>query len=991
MKNPILTPILIASAVALLASGCFFIATHFYNAASLLLSHQNRPPTDGGTIVRTEAEEDGDNKQKRQQWFEQMHRADPNTKWQTIEAETQWNKYGEWLRNRTEGKSRGGNELLANGNLYGNWNERGSSNNAGSVGPTDLDPQQSSQVYTIGAGGTIFKGNLDGTNWAPINDKLRFDWGLFDVFMHNATKYMVANRGAHAYRSGDNGITFTEATGLAGPQAWGFIKKGLVLNNANRTIYLLCQEWDYVNWVEITTIYKSTDQGQNYTQIAAISGTQGNADIYALPNDSTLYVIENSQKLSKIISGSSTLTVLSSGSSLPAGATVYLAGFQQGATTILNLYSNEKIYRSTDFGVNWTFKGNAPVGTWCGMSSSSKTADYLYLGGVNCYRSYDAGANWTLVNEWWEYYGNVEGKLHADMMHIKSFKNGNSEFILISNHGGLNISSDNLQTVTNIGMLGLNVGQYYSVYTNKVFPSRVYVGTQDQGFQRTITDDGIGTEPFEQVISGDYGHIVSSNNGNSIWMNYPGFTDYYASPHNSNSTAGWDFNGANYFWIPPLMADPFNPAIAYLAGGNLGGGGSRMIKLDATGGSINPTELGYDFEDQSEGGHISAMSYSTINKNHWYVLTDNGHFFYSTNKGVTWTESTTLTGLGAHYFYGATIYPSKTTLGTVYIGGSGYSNAPAWVSYNNGETFTDISSGLPSTLVFQLTGNDDETLLFAATEAGPYVYVVAENEWYDMSGLGAPLQTYWTVEYIPAIKTVRFGTYGRGIWDFVVLPIPQPFTIKVNALLQGPYNTGAGTMSTLLNNANLIPLAQPFNKTPWDYTGTENVATIPANVTDWVLLEVFRKSDTVSVERRAAFLRNDGVVIDTDGQEGAVFNNLISGNEYFVAVRSRNHLAVISKNAYSVPLIAPIDLTVANNVMGVNQLFITGGKGLMFCGDINADGVITIADFNIYAQQSSAVNQYLSGDINLDKNVTIADYNAYAPNSSLIGVKAIRY
>ena len=77
--------------------------------------------------------------------------------------------------------------------------------------------------------------------------------------------------------------------------------------------------------------------------------------------------------------------------------------------------------------------------------------------------------------------------------------------------------------------------------------------------------------------------------------------------------------------------------------------------------------------------------------------------------------------------------------------------------------------------------------------------------------------------------------------------------------------------------------------------------------------------------------------------------------------------------------------------MGVNQLFITGGKGLMFCGDINADGVITIADFNIYAQQSSAVNQYLSGDINLDKNVTIADYNAYAPNSSLIGVKAIRY
>ena len=37
-----------------------------------------------------------------------------------------------------------------------------------------------------------------------------------------------------------------------------------------------------------------------------------------------------------------------------------------------------------------------------------------------------------------------------------------------------------------------------------------------------------------------------------------------------------------------------------------------------------------------------------------------------------------------------------------------------------------------------------------------------------MSGLSAPDQTYWSVDFVPEINTARFGTYGRGIWDFVL-------------------------------------------------------------------------------------------------------------------------------------------------------------------------------------------------------------------------------
>tara|TARA_B100001250_G_C19563974_1_gene684617 strand:- start:478 stop:849 length:372 start_codon:yes stop_codon:yes gene_type:complete len=57
-------------------------------------------------------------------------------------------------------------------------------------------------------------------------------------------------------------------------------------------------------------------------------------------------------------------------------------------------------------------------------------------------------------------------------------------------------------------------------------------------------------------------------------------------------------------------------------------------------------------------------------------------------------------------------------------------------------------------------------MIFAATEVGPYAYSYEQGTWEEMSGNDAPEQVYWSVEYIHEIRTVRFGTYGRGIWDY---------------------------------------------------------------------------------------------------------------------------------------------------------------------------------------------------------------------------------
>ena len=62
----------------------------------------------------------------------------------------------------------------------------------------------------------------------------------------------------------------------------------------------------------------------------------------------------------------------------------------------------------------------------------------------------------------------------------------------------------------------------------------------------------------------------------------------------------------------------------------------------------------------------------------------------------------------------------------------------------------------------------DDNIIFAATEIGPYAYLANQRSGSLLSGLSAPDQTYWSVDFIPEINTARFGTYGRGIWDFVL-------------------------------------------------------------------------------------------------------------------------------------------------------------------------------------------------------------------------------
>jgi hypothetical protein len=122
--------------------------------------------------------------------------------------------------------------------------------------------------------------------------------------------------------------------------------------------------------------------------------------------------------------------------------------------------------------------------------------------------------------------------------------------------------------------------------------------------------------------------------------------------------------------------------------------------------------------------------------------------------------------------------------------------------------------------------------------------------------------------------------------------------VQIKTNLQGAYNTNSNLMRTDLNNAGLLPLTHPYSNVPWNYTGTEAVTSFAPDIVDWVLVEVRRAADTSIIERHAALLRNDGTVVDADGiTNGIRFYNFACNTPYFIVVRHRNHIDIISSQA----------------------------------------------------------------------------------------------
>lgn len=156
--------------------------------------------------------------------------------------------------------------------------------------------------------------------------------------------------------------------------------------------------------------------------------------------------------------------------------------------------------------------------------------------------------------------------------------------------------------------------------------------------------------------------------------------------------------------------------------------------------------------------------------------------------------------------------------------------------------------------------------------------------------IGTSLSNGQSVLIQPNGKIIVGGSASNSNQDFMLARFNSSveLLININTYLEGPYNIGE--MNTVLTQ---IPITHPFSAFPWDYSGTESVTSIPADVVDWVLVELRRSTEASStVKRIPAFIDKYGKIVDLDGVSPLKIK-YFSGN-YHIVIYHRNHLPIMS-------------------------------------------------------------------------------------------------
>ncbi|OQX13716.1 MAG: hypothetical protein BWK73_11400 [Thiothrix lacustris] len=214
-------------------------------------------------------------------------------------------------------------------------------------------------------------------------------------------------------------------------------------------------------------------------------------------------------------------------------------------------------------------------------------------------------------------------------------------------------------------------------------------------------------------------------------------------------------------------------------------------------------------------------------------------------------------------------------------------------------------------------------------------------------------------------------------------------TLSVRTLLQGAYDSKTALMVDTLNTLGLLPNAQPYRAVPFNYAGTETLSTMVQEtagndaVVDWVLVELRTNLNTLAASR-ALILQRDGDVVDAQTGSNLLHFAKVKAGNYYVSVRHRNHLGLVSASPASLSSTAKA-FNFASSSMVVNgdeTRIIAGTVALMWAGDINASNtlsangpnndvtsllgqVITAGD-NTQSNTNHILAGYLTTDINFD-------------------------
>ncbi len=779
-------PVILLIAVAVTAIGYFLFNKQ---------SDTNNPVSQEQTHEEEEDDE-GDEKQsgagkQLNSWYWAKGYPDPQNLSNKYQAA--WEQY-------LEIKKKTGDNYAASRIASANWTamgycQNGSTRVGGRVVCMAIDPNNNSNLWVGSASGGIWKSTNAGSIWTavqtnlpvlgvsailvdPSNSNIIYA-GTGEVY-HTEVDVMGFNvwktRGTYGIgviKSTDGGTTWSQVLTKVSSDLFG-VQSMAFLPGSSTTLFACATDG----------LYRSTNSGSTWTKIYTGINVR---DIAINPSNTNQMVISvgNMTNATKGIyrttngtNASPTWGQITTG--LPASFQGYIkldnvgSGLLVASIGVASSGSPNEIYRSTDFGSNWSVlstSNHCSYQFWFAhvVAINPFFTDSLIYGGVSLYRHRTTPT----VGR-----ASISG-IHADHHDIK-FDPVQRGIVYVCNDGGVYKSTNGGQTFSAINT-GLNATQFYaSLGVSKTNANLMVGGLQDNGqfvYNGTnwITPSGAGGDGTACAIHPSNNNIMlACRDARAIKRSTNGGTSF-----SELSGSSWAFTGdSRTAFVAPIAFAPSDGNIVYQASDNL-------HKSTNAGSSFSNNALGSTppYPATTPSNYIEqrhktgiALAISPTNPNKVYVSTspfaqydnDVNDIYVNGQPNLlrTTTGNTPFTSIKGtlpdRFVMGIAV--SANNDDSVYVALGGFGTSHIYLTPDGGATWISRGAGLPD-VPFNAILIDpvNPSVIYAGCDFGVYVSPDRGATWLDYNG------GFWDATLImdlqaDANNNIIAATHGKGVF-----------------------------------------------------------------------------------------------------------------------------------------------------------------------------------------------------------------------------------
>ncbi len=687
---------------------------------------------------------------------------------------------------------------------------------SGRVTAIDVVHNNTDIIYVGTASGGLWKSTSGGIKWEPIfENEATGSIGAVAIQQSNPSVIWAGtgegnprnslNGGYGIYKSLDAGKTWQ----LMGLEKTRHIHR-VIIDPTNPDIVYVAAIGSPWGIHPERGVYKTTDGGISWTKILFANNKTGAADLVMDPTNPNKLIaslwehkrdpwfFNSGGKGSGVHithDGGNTWKKVTDKDGFPEGELgrigVAIAANKPNVVYALVEATKNALYRSDDGGANWR-KVNDNSGS-SGIGNRPFYYSEIYVDPQNENRVYSI---YTYVNvsedggksfrQLMPAYG-VSNGIHPDH-HAWWIHPNNGNFMIDGNDGGLNITKDGGQSWRFIG--NLPVAQFYHINVDNDIPYNIYGGMQDNGSWKgpayVWRVQGIRNSYWQEISFGDGFDVVPDKDDSRFgWsMSQQGYVSRYDAETGNNYTVRPTHPDPEvelrFNWNSAINIDPYDKNTLYF--------GSQFVHKSTDKGEtwtvISPDLTSNDPEKlkQNESGGLTmdatgaenhcsilVIEPSPIERNMFWVGTDDGRVHYTQNGGQTYTDVTkNIKGLPSGSWI-PQIKASNKRKGEALLIANDYRRfnyTPyAYRTTDYGKTWNRIvdSNDVLSYTLSIVEDPIERNLLFLGTDDGLYISTDAGSKWTKWTQ-GFPTVSVKDLMIHPREHDLIIGTFGRAAW-----------------------------------------------------------------------------------------------------------------------------------------------------------------------------------------------------------------------------------